>query len=243
MHINELKIENFVKERGKWKGNWSNWNRVQVLFIYIGECTGHVLAWPGQFSLAAIGILGKYTAWRCVRLVLHSLLVRNTASIPHLLLHTSGNQYRVALEPPNSYLCHHAWGFQPLPLRAKWCVISSAVWSFGQLLSCRINVLRRKNSWENTPNQTVVFKWSTSGILIMLVSCCIQRVRKPSDLTYLNLIHNKHLVYSTIHLTTWFCCHSYNIKTLSQSDLHQCSSRIANYSSQLNHPRVIVMLI
>ncbi len=135
------------KREGKMNGNSSSSNRnipesrVQVLFIYIGECTGHVLAWPGQFSLAAIGILGKYTAWRCVRLVLHSLLVRNTASIPHLPLHTSGNQYLLALEPPNSYLCHHAWGFQPLPLRAKWWVISSAVWSFGQLLSCRMNVL------------------------------------------------------------------------------------------------------
>lgn len=130
---------------------------VQVLFIYIGECTGHVLAWPGQFSLAAIGILGKYTAWRCVRLVLHSLLVRTTASIPHLLLHT-GNQYLVDLEPPNSYLCHHAWGFQPLPLRAKWCVISSAVWSFGQLLSCRINVRSRKSSWGKNPKPDICFQ-------------------------------------------------------------------------------------
>ncbi len=129
------------------KGNSSSSNRnipesrVHVLFIYIGECTGHVVAWPGQFSLAVIGILGKYTAWRCVRLVLHSLLVRNTAPIPHLPLHTSGNQYLLALEAAQQLPVHHAWGFQPLPLRAKWWVISSAVWSFGQLLSCRMNVL------------------------------------------------------------------------------------------------------
>ncbi len=184
MHINELKKEDFVKERGKLYRKETAAAAIEtipeslsasVVYLYwwvYWTCPG--VARAGQFSLAAIGILGKYTAWRCVRLVLHSLLVRNTASVPHLLLHTSGNQYLVTLEPPNSYLCHHAWGFQPLPLRAKWCVISSAVWSFGQLLSCRMNVCRRKNSWENTPNQTVVFKWSTSGIHIMLFSCCIQ---------------------------------------------------------------------
>ncbi len=214
MHMNELKKENVVKERGKMKGNSSSSNRnipesrVQVLFIYIGECTGHVLAWPGQFSLAAIGILGKYTAWRCVRLVLHSLLVRNTASIPHLPLHTSGNQYLLALEPPNSYLCTTLGDFSPCP----WEQNDGLFLQLSEALASCYLAEWMCSSWENTPNQTVVFKWSASGILIMLFSCCIQRDRKPSDLTYLNLIHNKHLVYSTLHLTTWFRCHSYNIK-------------------------------
>lgn len=102
-----------------------------VLFIYIGESSGRVLAWSEQCSFAVIEILGKYTAWRCVRLVLHSLVGKNTASILHLLLKT-GNQYLVALEPANHYLCHQALRFHPLPLRAKLCAISLAVWSLGR---------------------------------------------------------------------------------------------------------------
>lgn len=170
-----------------------------MLFIYIGECTGRVLAWPGQFSLAVIGILGKYPAWRCVRRMLHSLLGKNTASILHLLLHT-GNQYLVALEPQNSYLCHQALRFQPKMM----CYFFSCLELRSGLLSFKINARSRDGSWENTPNQTLDFKWSASASFFMLLSCCIQSVRKPSDLTdlHLNLIHNNHLVYSTIHLTT-----------------------------------------
>ncbi len=184
MHINEVKKENLSKRGGNYierkqqqqqlKPSQNPWVQV-CLFILVSVLD---MSWRGQagqvFSSSDRDLWVNTQPGGVSALCCTALLVRNTASVPHLLLHTSGNQYLVTLEPPNSYLCHHAWGFQPLPLRAKWCVISSAVWSFGQLLSCRMNVCRRKNSWENTPNQTVVFKWSTSGIHIMLFSCCIQ---------------------------------------------------------------------
>lgn len=104
----------------------------------------------------------------------------------------------------------------------------------------------RHGSWGKHLKPGISFQMAIIRRLYYVVKLPRSVLESPVTLhcdLHLNLIHNNHLVYSTVHIATWSCCHGYNLKTRSQSDLHRWSWRRANYSSQHNRPTAIVVLL